>query len=400
MELLEQSGETLETEVIPGITAALSGAALLGSPLTNDFAVISLSDLLTPWPVIEKRLEGAASGDFVIVLYNPGSMKRREHLKKACGIIMRYRSPDTVCGTVRSIGREGEQIKTLTLAEMRETEVDMLTTVFIGNTSTRVIDGRLVTPRGYAVNRVILIFGGTTEGRILSRKLAERGMKVILCVATEYGEEVVEENENIRIHTGHMAEDEIISLINDIKPAVIFDATHPYAVEITQNVSAAAAAAGVRYERIRRDVGLEATDSEIIYVPDAESAAAILDRTDARAFVSTGSRSASVFGNVHDAEKRITMRILPAEEAVEKCRDAGFKGRNLICMQGPFSTEINEAMFRETASEILVTKVSGKTGGFPEKLEAARRLHMKIIVITPPEDIPGITLEAALNFQL
>ena len=136
-------------KVIEGVTAALSGAALLGSPLTNDFAVISLSDLLTPWEVIEKRLKGASEGDLAIVLYNPMSHKRTENLRKACDIISGYRPDETPCGIASNIGRDGENCRILTLAELRDTAVDMFTTVFIGNSVTRVTEGKLVTPRGY-----------------------------------------------------------------------------------------------------------------------------------------------------------------------------------------------------------------------------------------------------------
>ncbi len=136
-------------KVIAGVTAALSGAALLGSPLTNDLAVVSLSDLLTPWEVIEKRLEGAAAGDFVIALYNPMSHKRTDNLRKACEIVLKYRAEDVPCGTASNIGREGESCKILTLGELKDAVVDMFTTVFIGNSVTRVIGGKLVTPRGY-----------------------------------------------------------------------------------------------------------------------------------------------------------------------------------------------------------------------------------------------------------
>lgn len=143
----------VDVEVIPGITAALSGAALLGAPLMHDFCVISLSDLLTPWPLIEKRLEAAALGDFSLVLYNPMSHKRPEHLKKACDILLRHRSPETVCGWVRNIGREGEEAHILTLAELRESRLDMFTTVFVGSSATQNLGGRMVTPRGYENKR-------------------------------------------------------------------------------------------------------------------------------------------------------------------------------------------------------------------------------------------------------
>ena len=139
----------LKTEVIPGITAALSGGALTGAPLGHDFAVISLSDLLTPWEKIEKRLECAAEGDFAIAIYNPSSKKRHDYLKKACDVLLRYKSGDTVCAAAKNIGREGETYSVMMLSELRNYEADMFTTVFVGSSQTRNINGKMVTPRGY-----------------------------------------------------------------------------------------------------------------------------------------------------------------------------------------------------------------------------------------------------------
>lgn len=136
-------------EIVPGITAASGGAAVLGAPLMHDFAVISLSDLLTPWEKIEKRIRAAAEADFVICIYNPSSKKRADYLKRVCGMILEYRKPKTVCGIVRNIGRDGESYEILSLEKLRDTQVDMFTTVFIGNSNTMELNGRMVTPRGY-----------------------------------------------------------------------------------------------------------------------------------------------------------------------------------------------------------------------------------------------------------
>ena len=147
---LELAADTdVEVEVVPGVTAALSGGAVLGAPLTHDFAVISLSDLLTPWDKIEKRLELAGEADLSIALYNPSSHRRSDYLQKACDILMRHVKPETVCGVVRNIGREGESFQVMTLKELRDYKADMFTTVFIGNSQTMNINGRMVTPRGY-----------------------------------------------------------------------------------------------------------------------------------------------------------------------------------------------------------------------------------------------------------
>ncbi len=138
-----------ELEIIPGVTAASSGASVLGAPLIHDFCLISLSDLLTPWEKIENRILGASQADFVICLYNPSSHKRHDYLQKACDLMLRYKAPETVCGTVSRIGREGEEAHVMTLKELRDTEVDMFTTVFVGNSQTKEINGKMVTPRGY-----------------------------------------------------------------------------------------------------------------------------------------------------------------------------------------------------------------------------------------------------------
>ena len=149
LELAEEYPD-VAVEIVPGLTAALSGGAVLGAPLAHDFCVISLSDRLTPWAVIEKRLAAAALGDFCVALYNPSSKGRPDYLAKAVRILREHgKAPETVCGLVRNIGREGQTSRVLTLAELETTPVDMFTTVYIGNANTKALRGRMVTPRGY-----------------------------------------------------------------------------------------------------------------------------------------------------------------------------------------------------------------------------------------------------------
>lgn len=151
IEICEEMNVESEIEVVAGITAASSASAVLGAPLTHDFAVISLSNLLTPWEKIEKRLDLASKAEFVIVLYNPTSKKRVDFLQKACDIVSNNTGGEIKCGYVQNIGREGEKYEVLSLDQLRNAKVDMFTTVVIGNQTTKIVKGKLVTPRGYRI---------------------------------------------------------------------------------------------------------------------------------------------------------------------------------------------------------------------------------------------------------
>ena len=143
----------VELVVIPGVTAANSGAAVLGAPLNHDFCVISLSDLLTPWEKIEKRLRAAATGDFAMAIYNPSSHRRKDYLQRACDILLETIEGERPCGYVENIGREGTRAVTCTLRELRDREVNMFTTVFIGNSETEILGDKLITRRGYQAEK-------------------------------------------------------------------------------------------------------------------------------------------------------------------------------------------------------------------------------------------------------
>ena len=149
---MSEAHPSCKLEVIPGITAANSGAAALGAPLNHDYCVISLSDLMTPWELIERRLKAAAVGDFCMAIYNPSSRQRADYLMRACDILLKNGvEPERACGYVENIGRDNTTCVACTLTELREREVNMFTTVFIGNSRTKMINGKLVTPRGYTL---------------------------------------------------------------------------------------------------------------------------------------------------------------------------------------------------------------------------------------------------------
>ena len=154
LQIVQASGEDIPVRIIPGVTAASTGASMLGAPLMNDFAIISLSDLMVPLTQIMLRVKCAAEGDFVICLYNPKSRKRKDYLEKAADIIMTYRKPETPVGIVRRAGRENSSCEVTTLKELKNAEVDMFTIVIIGNSMTYVRDGKIITPRGYVLEEV------------------------------------------------------------------------------------------------------------------------------------------------------------------------------------------------------------------------------------------------------
>lgn len=409
-------------EIIPGITAALSCGAVLGSPLSCDFAVVSLSDHLVPWERIEKRLTGAAGADLPIVLYNPGSRQRREHLRRACKLIGKYKRPDTVCAVVRNAGRTGESYRILPLSELASEPVDMFTTVFIGSGDTLAYEERMITPRGYdkkygfteknteksvsgddelisqdecfpdspecgsreLQTGELLIFGGTTEGRKLAGIASEAGYSVTLSVASEYGKETAEK-EGARIHilSGRKTEEEIYRLLLEGRYLCVFDATHPYAEHISGSISRAASSAKVRCIRIKRET--DAVGEDQMLFPDMAAVITYLNQQEGNVFFATGSNASEQYMGLRDLADRGYIRILPSETALSKIKAAGFSSSHIMCMQGPFTEEMNTACFRYADAEWLVTKASGKEGGYDEKRSAAGKLGMKVLVIRPPE---------------
>ncbi len=245
----------------------------------------------------------------------------------------------------------------------------------------------------------IIIFAGTTEGRLLSEWLSGEGLEVLACVATEYGSLLVREGEHLHIHQGRLPREEMAQLLKAENCPLVLDATHPYAAEVSHNIRAACEEAGCEYLRLIRpeDARGEETREDCITVGSVMEAVACLEKTTGRILVTTGSKELHHFTSLSDYQERVYARVLASAEVVEHCQGLGFRGQHLICMQGPFSREMNTAMLRQFKASWLVTKESGKEGGFGEKLAAAREAGAKVVLIGRPAEQEGISVEEGIE---
>lgn len=233
----------------------------------------------------------------------------------------------------------------------------------------------------------VLVFAGTTEGREISHYLAENGIFVTACVATEYGSMVMPHNNRIEVKTGRLETEQMSELMQGYE--LVIDATHPYACIVTANIKAACAEMGKEYIRLLRP-SIKA--ERVITVKDTKEAASYLDSVEGNVLLTTGSKELEAFTTVRDYITRLYARVLPVSSVVEKCNELGFKGGNLICMQGPFSHELNAAMLKQISAKFIVTKDTGDTGGFDEKISAANENGVTVILIARPSENGGLTL--------
>lgn len=243
----------------------------------------------------------------------------------------------------------------------------------------------------------ILIFSGTGDGRKLAENLATAGHEIIVCVATEYGEQLMPKNPNIKVHCGRMDEAHMHAFFSSCNMDVVIDATHPYAKVVSENIKNVCERGNYVYYRLLRDSYINAADNEnIVVVDDIAGAAKYLNKCDGNIFVSTGSKELPEFvENISDKE-RVYVRVLPSVSVLQEITEIGLKGSQIICMQGPFGEELNYAMFVQTNCRYLVTKESGSVGGFPEKINAAKRAGLKVVVIKRPPEA-GLSAEQILN---
>lgn len=237
-----------------------------------------------------------------------------------------------------------------------------------------------------------IVFAGTTEGYELCRFLAENQVSVLGCVATEYGTKSLTETRYLHVQAKRLDQKEMEELFEKEKPFLVLDGTHPYAAEVTVNIQKACEKTGVSYVRVIRGKG---ESQEAVYVESTEAAAEYLKNTEGNVLLTTGSKELKIFTEVPGYEKRLFARVLSIPSVIDTCRELGFEGKNLIAMQGPFSRELNEAMLRQYDCRYLVTKDSGKAGGFMEKLQAAASCHAVPVIIGRPLKEEGITLGEA-----
>lgn len=244
--------------------------------------------------------------------------------------------------------------------------------------------------------RPVIIFAGTIEGRTLSEYLSGRKVPVVSCVATEFGGTLLKKSEWLTVHEGRMDQKQMQVFFQKEKPLLVVDATHPYAVEVSKNICAACAAADVEYIRLIRESVQEATEG-VVAVNSVEEAVAYLEETEGNILATTGSKELVKYTALTDYEKRVFARVLSTADVAAACERLGFSGRHLICMQGPFSEELNTAMLRQFDCRYLVTKETGKAGGFEEKIRAAGKAGAQVILVGRPPEQEGFSYEEVLG---
>lgn len=241
----------------------------------------------------------------------------------------------------------------------------------------------------------ICVFAGTTEGRELVEFLSSQPVRVTACVATEYGETLLPTADNLTISARRLPVNEISQMLSKTAFDLVIDATHPYAVSITESIFTACHATGTEYLRILR--GTSELSDDIVYVPDTETAVGFLDATEGNILLTTGSKELRKFSRLIEFTDRVYARVLPMENSLEACHAAGLKASHIIAMQGPFSEEMNLALLHTVSASWLVTKEGGEPGGFDAKVSAARKASTRLVVIGRPAQKDGVSFSEAMK---
>lgn len=240
----------------------------------------------------------------------------------------------------------------------------------------------------------LLIFAGTFEGRALCERLAGAGVAATVCTATQYGADCLAHLPGITVYSGRLNAVEIMELIRNGGFDTVVDATHPYAREVTENITVACNAVGTEYVRLLREAGRY---DDLVTVPDTAAAAAYLGGVSGNVLVTTGSKELHLYCNLPNYRERLFVRVLPSVAVVNRCHELGFDEKHIIAMQGPFSHELNVALLRQYNCQWLVTKNTGKTGGLDAKISAAEACGASVVMIDRPLQETGLSLEDVLR---
>jgi cobalt-factor III methyltransferase len=395
-----------DVNVIPGITSANACASLLGSPLSHDFATLSLSDLLCPWDWIEQRGRHIAQADLACVLYNVQSAGRQEGVYRILAILLESKSPETLCGVVRNAYRSGQEVSIHTLEELPSLQFDMLTTIVIGNRFTQRKRGFIFTPRGYNAweptaakllaqdlpEHALWVFSGTSDGNALAGELTKQGFPVVVSTATGYGGEVAAQHcPDVAVWAGQQGVEARKQALQRYQARGLIDATHPYAGLMSEQLMGLSKSLDIPYLRYERASSFSAGSG--LLCSSAEHAAEQAIARGRRIFISTGSKDLAIFLKAPGAQGcEWFVRVTPEPELIQRAIDLGMPRSHICAMQGPFSQAFNEALWRDWAVDCVITKDSGEAGGFQAKAAAAHALNIPLLVISRPKlSYPQVT---------
>ena len=390
--------DTYAVQVFPGITAANACASLLGSPLSHDFATLSLSNLMCPWDWIEQRARHIASADLACVLYNVQSNARVEGVYRVLDILLEHKSSDTWCGVVRNAYRPDQALSIQRLSDLPALKFDMLTTLVIGNRFTRRKREWIFTPRGYndwskdqepaprpgMPRDAVWLFSGTADGNALARELVGSCGPVVVSTASEYGGELAREScPGVTVWAGRQGVEARRRALIESRARAIVDATHPYATQMSEQLIELSSELRLPYVRYERPSSLDTAQAVLCEsVAEAAERAILAGR---RIFLATGSKDLAAFLQAPQADQcEWFVRITPEPGLLRRAIELGVPRDHILAMQGPFSEGFNTALWRDQRIDCVVTKDSGEAGGFCAKARSAAALNIPLLVIKRP----------------
>lgn len=387
--------------VIPGITSANACASLLGSPLSHDFATLSLSNLLCPWEWIENRARHIAQADLACVLYNVQSAGRQEGVYRILKLMLESKAPHTLCGVVRNAYRPGQQVSIQRLDELPGLQFDMLTSIVIGNRFTLRKRGYIFTPRGYndwqedktkapevdLPEQAIWVFAGTSDGNALAAQLAAQlspqGIPVVVSTATEYGGTLAAQDcPGVTVWAGRQGVEARKQALQKHGARLLVDATHPFATHMSEQLMGLSESLSIPYLRYERP---SAVAADALLCDDMSAAAEQAMTRGKRIFLATGSKDLASFLQAPGADERQWfVRVTAEPEFLQRALDLGIPHSHICAMQGPFSAGFNRALWQDWQIDCVVTKDSGDAGGYQAKVDAASALEIPLLTVRRP----------------